>query len=132
MNDKITQFFDKLEDGTRKRLSRAPILYAFLGGIGVVLFWRGVWHLADDASLNSLLSLVLGSSILLITGIFVSAFVGNRLILSGIIGEKKLAEKTEEEIKSEEDQIEKIQDILERVEKKVTEIESEINHEPKN
>ena len=127
MNDALTKFFDRLEDGIRARLSRAPILYAFVGGIGVVLFWRGVWHLADEASVNSLLSLIIGSIILLITGIFVSAFVGNRLILSGLSGEKKLAEKTEEEVKNEEDQIEKMEDILKRVEKKVNAIEKEIN-----
>lgn len=127
MNEILTKFFDKLEDSTRARLSRAPILYAFLGGIGVVLFWRGVWHLADEASVSSLLSLIIGTVILLITGIFVSAFVGNRLILSGLVGEKKLAEKTEEEVKNEESQIEKMEDILKRVEKKVNAIEKEIN-----
>lgn len=124
----IIIFFDKLEDVVRGRLSRAPILYAFIGGIGLVLFWRGVWYIADDISLNSFLSILTGSIILLITGIFVSAFVGNRLILSGLSGEKKLAEKTEEEIKAEEGEIEQIQHILKRVEKKIENIEAKIDH----
>ena len=47
MTKNIVKFFDKLEDKTRAMLSRMPILYAFVGGIGVVLFWRGVWHTTD-------------------------------------------------------------------------------------
>ena len=124
----IIYFFDKLEDKIRGKLSRAPILYALLGGVGVVLFWRGVWHIADEASLNSFLSIMLGTIILLITGIFVSAFVGNRLIISGLYGEKKLAEKTEEEIETEGQQLEKMQKTIERVEKKIGNLETEINH----
>jgi hypothetical protein len=41
MTRNILAFFDKLEDKTRAKLSRVPLLYAFLGGIGIVLFWRG-------------------------------------------------------------------------------------------
>jgi peptidoglycan hydrolase CwlO-like protein len=104
------------------------LFYALLGGVGVVLFWRGIWHIADDISLNSILSLVIGSFILLITGVFVSAFVGNRLIISGLSGEKKLTEKTKEEIETEEDKIDRMQKTLNRMEQKIEEIDSEINH----
>jgi hypothetical protein len=128
MNEKIIAFFDRLEDKVRGKLSRSPILYAFLGGIGVVLFWRGVWHIADDLSLSSFSSIIIGGIILLMTGIFVSAFVGNRLIISGLYGEKKLAEKTEEEIETEGDQLKKMQKMMERVEKKVDTLENEISH----
>ena len=140
MANKIIHFFDRLEDKMRAKLSRYPILYAFIGGIGVVLFWRGVWHTADflieillkTSEVTTLglidgpLSLIVGSILLLITGIFVSAFVGNRLIISGLSGEKKLAEKAESEIETEEAQIKKIQSTLERVEKEITKIESEL------
>ncbi len=125
--DKIIKFFDKLEDKTRAKLSRMPVLYALLGGIGIILFWRGVWHLADSINLNSLISASLGVSILLITGAFVSSFIGNRLIISGLNGEKKLAEKTEEEIKTEENEIQSIKKTLDRVEEKISQIESKIN-----
>ncbi len=116
---RIFHFFDKLEDKTRAKLSRTPLLYALLGGVGVVLFWRGVWHLADDIGMSSIISTILGALILLITGVFVSAFIGNRLIISGLYGEKKLAEKTSEEIETEESQIRKLQNTLEKVEKEV-------------
>ncbi len=128
MTKNILDFFDRLEDKTRARLSRLPLFYALLGGVGVVLFWRGIWHIADDISLNSILSLVIGSGILLVTGVFVSAFVGNRLIISGLSGEKKLTEKTKEEIETEEDKIDRIQKTLNKMEQKLEEVETELQH----
>lgn len=146
MNRIIVKFFDKLEDQMRARLSRTPLLYAFLGGVGIVLFWRGVWHTADFVTfyiledkvftlfdiLDGPLSFIIGTIILLVTGVYVSAFIGNRLIISGLSGEKKLAEKTEEEIETEEDQIKKMQNTLNKVEGEIAKIELEIkNHHQK-
>jgi len=124
----VIKFFDKLEDKIRAKLSHYPILYALIGGIGVVLFWRGVWHLADTVNLGSIASVVLGVVILLLTGVFVYEFIGNRLILSGLYGEKKLTEKQQDEIETEEMQIENLQNTLDRVEKKISQIEKEIHH----
>ncbi len=135
MIENIVKFFDKLEDKIRGKLSHYPILYAFIGGIGIVLFWRGVWHTADDIYLGSVISLIIGSIILLLSGIFVSDFIGNKLIISGLKGEKKLSEKEQEEIETEEAQIEKLQETMNRVEKKISILEKEINppnHDPKN
>lgn len=123
---KILKFFDKLEDRTRNRLSQSPMLYAFLGGVGVVLFWRGVWHLADDANMSSILSLIIGSILLAMIGAFVSTFIGSRLIISGLYGEKKLTEKTKSEIETEENQIQKLQSTLNRVEEKIDTLEKEL------
>ncbi len=137
---KIAHFFDRLEDKTRAKLSRLPMLYALLGGIGVVLFWRGVWHTTDFitafvageteltmfALADGPLSFVIGTAILLVTGVYVSAFIGNRLIITGLSGEKKLAEKTEEEIQTEENQIKRMQTTLNKVEEQISEIELEI------
>lgn len=141
MLKKLIRFFDRLEDKARGGLSHLPFLYAFFGGIGIVLFWRGVWHTTDLVTavaletknfsfiefLDSLSSIIIGSFLLLITGIFVSVFVGNRLIISGLKGEKTLVEKTEEEIVTEETQIEKLQETLNRVEEKIESLESEIS-----
>jgi hypothetical protein len=126
---RIVKFFDRLEDKIRSKLSHYPILYAFLGGIGVVLFWRGVWHTADDMSLGSIASLVIGSTLLLLTGVFVAAFIGSRLIISGLIGEKKLEEKEEAEIETEETQIKNLQDTLDRLEKKLEHIDQEVENQ---
>ncbi len=122
----IIKFFDKLEDKVRGKLSHYPIIYGFLGGVGVVLFWRGVWHTSDDLGLGSVESIVLGSIILLITGVFVSTFIGNKIIISGLIGEKKISEKEEAEIKMEEMEIKNMQSTLNRVEKKISDLEEEL------
>ena len=124
--NKIIKFFDKLEDKIRGKLSHYPILYAFIGGIGIVLFWRGIWEFANDINLGSIISIIIGTVILLLTGVFVSALIGGRLIISGLTGEKKLFEKEEAEIETEESQIKNIQDTLERVEEKLTDLEKEV------
>lgn len=128
---KVIKFFDKVEDKIRGKLSHYPIVYAFIGGVGIVLFWRGVWHLADDASLNNFISFLAGSIILLITGVFVSSFIGDRLIISGLIGEKKLEEESKEEIDTEEVQIRNLQNTLSRLEKKLDHIDED-NHNHKS
>jgi hypothetical protein len=115
----IYRFFDKLEDRVRGALSHYPILYAFIAGSGIVLFWRGVWYSGDvfmakfivwlnqffpDILLSAWdgpLTLLLAVVILLLTGVFVSQFLGNEIIISGLKGDKKVAEKTEDEIKRE-------------------------------
>ncbi len=142
----LVTFFDKLEDKIRGKLSHFPLLYAFLGGAGMVLFWRGVWHTTDFFSgvlldtmpftlggfLDGPLSLVAGSVLLLMTGVFVSAFIGSRLIISGLSGEKKLAEKTKEEILTEENQIKGLKKTLDKVEEQIVKIESDIKHHHPN
>jgi len=127
MTKKLFHFFDKLEDRIRAKLSHAPLAYALIGGVGVVLFWRGVWHMADDISMNSILSTIIGLVILLLTGVFVSSFIGSRIIMSGLLGEKKIAEKTEDELKMEESQIKDIQKTLNKVEQELEQIEAKID-----
>ena len=129
-------------------LSHRPKLYALVAGVGIVLFWRGIWHSVDQlheyyltygeisGSLDALsspwwdgpLSLFVGTIILYSTGAFVSSFIGNELILSGLRGEKRLNEKTEEEVKNEvraitdiKDSLKGINQTLEALEKKVLE-----------
>jgi low affinity Fe/Cu permease len=98
----LFHYFDKLEDRVRHRLSKTPVLYAIIGGIAIVLFWRGVWHLADEWGMPAWLSFVISVFIMLITGTFVSFFIGEQLLLSGMREEKRIDEKTEEEIREEE------------------------------
>jgi hypothetical protein len=126
MLKKIEEFFNKLENKIKSKLSHYPILYAFVGGVGIVLFWRGVWHLADDISMSSGISLVLGTVILLMTGIFVAEFIGNKLIISGLVGEKKITQKEEGELETEETQLRNLQNTLNKLEKKLEHIDEEI------
>jgi hypothetical protein len=122
----IVKFFDKLEDKVRGRLSHKTIIYAFIGGTSTVLFWRGVWHLADDYGMSSWGSFLVGGGLLLITGLFVATFIGEQVILSGLKGEKKLADKTEDEVRKEANilfdlrrEFDEIVDRLEKIENKL-------------
>lgn len=125
---KIIHFFDKLEDHVRVKLSRYPIVYSFIGGVAIVLFWRGVWDTADKIPfLNGPVSIITSVIILLVTGLFVSFFVGDRIILSGLKRDKKLIEKTESEIKSETAMVQEVKDELEKINQRLEKIE--INEE---
>lgn len=114
---RIIKFFDRAEDHVRAGLSHHPFVYSFLGGASIVLFWRGVWHSADYLEQNTyfgsilfsnLGSILVGAISLLMTGLFVSVFIGDSIIISGIRGDKKLIEKTESELESEISREEKI------------------------
>jgi hypothetical protein len=122
----VIKYFEKLGITIRGKLSHYPVLYALLGGIGIVLFWRGIWHTADDMNMSSILSLILGFIILIIIGVFVAEFIGNKLIISGLIGEKKLTSKEEGEIETEESQLKNLQSTLNRLEKKLEHIDEDL------
>ncbi len=107
---KIIDFFDKLEDRVRGWFSHHKILYGFVGGTGIILFWRGIWHMTDyflfeslmlNEGVDGLVSAIVGALLLLITGLFVSSFIGDEIIISGLRSEKKVAEKTEAEVRHE-------------------------------
>ncbi|MCR4328647.1 MAG: hypothetical protein NUV53_03995 [Patescibacteria group bacterium] len=143
----IIRFFDKLEDKVRGKFSHYPILYAVVGGVGTVLFWRGVWHTADffsaqyfypavtdaDAALGTIssplfwdgfLSLIVGILILLVTGLFVASFIGEHIIISGLRHEKKVAEKTEAEVIEEESIMRRVHQELHVIGERLEKIES--------
>lgn len=114
MLNSVICFFDKLEDGIRISLSHYPIPYAFIGGIGVVLFWRGVWESADLFPwFSGPVSILVGTTILLLTGLLVSVFIGDSIIMSGFNREKKLTEKTESEVRAEKNTLQHVVSELE-------------------
>ena len=128
---KIYKFFDKLEDEVRGQLSLVPIIYGIIGGTAIVMFWRGVWHLADSFEqsggiwalvFGAPVSVVLSAIVLLLTGLFVSFFIGDRIILSGLTHEKKIEEKTESEVRAEGTVLADISRKLERIEKEISQI----------
>ena len=125
-------------------LSHRPKLYAFIVGVGIVLFWRGVWHTADDlhryyylgpSNFDFLtspwwdgpLSLLVGIIILYFTGSFISSFIGNELILSGLRGEKRLSERTETEVETEVRAVSDIKDSILALEGKITDLEKKVH-----
>ncbi len=138
MIKKIVIFFDKFEDHVRASLSRKPILYTFIGGIAIVLFWRGVWHTADILAAKGgwlgfifyePVNLVLVIIVLLATGLFVSYFIGDTILLSGLKRQKKTTDKTEKETEEEEEQILGLQATIKEMKKEVDEIREVVKHE---
>lgn len=122
---KIINFFDLLEDHVRGYMSRTPIIYSFLGGMGVILFWRGLWHTADylqsETIIGSVLfsgpgSLLLGLCILLMSGLFVSIFIGESIVMSGMRQERKITKKTETELEEEKIDLRAIQKNINHIE----------------
>lgn len=133
--DGVYHFFDKVEDHVRATLSTHKFIYTFIGGIGVVLFWRGVWHTADileqTTTAGSILlspywSVLLSIILLLITGLFVSVFIGESIIISGIRKEKKEADKTIDEIEDEKVDIGKVLRLLTDVKKEIEVLEGKV------
>jgi predicted phage tail protein len=135
----------RIEDKIRIYLSHHPRLYALIVGAGIVLFWRGIWHTTDafhsyfSSFQNSAtiglsspvwwdgpLSLFAGAVILLLTGAFTSSFIGNELILSGLREEKRLTQKTESEVKTEEEFIFDIKQELRTMSEKIEQLEKEV------
>ncbi len=125
---KVVRFFDKVEDVTREHLSQFPITYSIIGGIAVVLFWRGVWETADllATRFESLslffyppVQVLFSVAVLLLTGLMVSVFIGDRIILSGLRHEKKLEEKTKELVGEEVVTLAHIKEEIHRLRKEV-------------
>jgi len=132
---KILKFFDKLEDRIRAVLSVYTILYAFIGGVTIVIFWRGVWHTVDilmskggiwKIIFYEPITILWTTLLLLATGLFVSFFVGDRIILSGVKKEKRLDEKTVEDIKKEDEQIQLLRDKVDKISRNIEEIKQKL------
>jgi hypothetical protein len=124
---RIVTFFDKFEDKVRGHLSQYPIIYTIIGGIAIVLFWRGVWHTADILQSKGGIwgfifyeptSLLLVTAVLLATGLFVSYFIGDAILLSGVKSQKKLAEKTGKELREEEASLTEIKHVIDGIQLK--------------
>jgi len=110
----VIRFFDRLEDIVRIRLSHRSIVYALIGGTATIIFWRGVWHTSDIIESQGgffgwlfyePITIIWTALILLMTGLFVSNFIGERVIISGLKNEKKMTDRTEKEIQKEENKI---------------------------
>lgn len=131
MRKALIKFFDRIEDRVRVRLSHRAIVYAFVGGAATLLFWRGAWRTFDEIEhlggifgflLSPVVSLILSIIILLMTGLFVSVFIGERIIISGLKQEKKIFDKTESEIKEEEGMLFEVKLTLDKLKLDVAEI----------
>lgn len=129
--NEIHRVLDDIEDKARIKLVHHPLVYALIGSIGIVSIWRGIWHISDDWGVSSWGSLIFGILITVLTGLFVSFFIGDNIIISGLNKEKRIDEKTEEEIHAEREEIHKERTTLTDIQKDIKEIK-EILLENKN
>lgn len=136
MFKKIVSYFDKLEDRVRVRLSHRSIIYALVGGTGTIMLWRGIWHTADILMAKGgiwswifyePITLIWSIIILLMTGLFVSNLIGERVIISGLKKEKKITDKTEVEVDKEEDEIRSMREKIIQISNSIEEIKNKIN-----
>ena len=112
--------------------------YTIIGGVAIVLFWRGIWHTADILQgqgglvgfiFSPVINTILVVVVLLMTGLFVSYFIGDTILMSGIKGEKKTTEKTLKDVKDEEEKIKELRSTIKEMTKEVDEIKEVVEHE---
>jgi len=72
------------------------------------------------------ITIIWTSIILLMTGLFVSNFIGERIVISGLKKEKKVTDKTEEEVRDEEIKIKKIENKIDILTKEVISLKDEL------
>ncbi len=135
--DSVYYLFDKMEDRIRGRLARHPFIYTFIGGAGIVLFWRGVWHMADyyesfggipGILFSSGGSIVIGVVVLLSTGLFVSVFVGDSIIMSGLKHDKKIIERAIEDVELEKSDVEKMLELVIEMKQEIETLEKKVRN----
>ncbi|KKU85075.1 MAG: hypothetical protein A2746_01815 [Candidatus Yanofskybacteria bacterium RIFCSPHIGHO2_01_FULL_44_22] len=123
----IIKFFDKLEDKIRHKLSQYAVIYAVIVGFSVILLWRGVEGLADKFSfLTPEVSILISVAVLLLTGTLISFFIGNETIISGLKSERRIDQKTEEDLKAEETKINHLHSVVEEIRRDIAEIKKKL------
>ncbi|MDD5068771.1 MAG: hypothetical protein PHS53_00215 [Candidatus Pacebacteria bacterium] len=126
---KIQNLFDKFEDKIRFNFSRHPVPYSLVAGVFIVLFWKGI---EDTASMFPSITgphlILISVPVLLMTGVFVSFFVTDGVILSGLKKEQKVVQEAEIQIKEEKAEIKQEDILLKKVAEKLDEIDREVHH----
>lgn len=129
----MKNIFLTIEERARKYFEQFPFIHAFLAGVGVILFWRGTWEIADIYRLNPFTSVFIGILILGGIGLFVQTFVGNAIIIKNVKSEMSLEKKSEREVAKFEKEVIKeeitlteLSNKLDTLTQKLNEIESRI------
>jgi len=77
--------------------------------------------------IDGAISIAASVVILLVSGLFVSFFIGDRIILSGLKKEKKMEEKTKEELDAEMNVVNKIEEKMEKIEENIEKIKQSLS-----
>ncbi len=125
---KILNFFDGLENSIRFHFSRHPVPYSLVAGVFIVLFWKGIEDTAHMfPSLSGPVLILISVPVLLLTGVFVSFFVTDGVILSGLRKEQRVVREAQVEIKEEQKEIKQEDVLLKKVAEKLDEIDREVH-----
>ncbi len=132
MQHPILHFFDKLEDRVRGTLSHHPVPYSLIAAVAIVVFWDGISRVVGSIPWlqgfwGGVWLIISSVGVLLVTGVFVSFFIGDTIIISGLRGEKKMVDKTEEELEAELGVMESMNKKIDKLEEKVEEIEKDMH-----
>jgi hypothetical protein len=119
----VTNIFLRIEERARTYFERVPFLHAFLGGVGVVLFWRGVWEVADRIQIDPIVSIVVGSLLLGAIGLFLHTFVGNAIIIKNVEKDKRMTTRAEHEIAAVEKDIKQEGATIDQLSAKIDQLE---------
>lgn len=122
----FTNFFLRIEDRARSAFEHFPFFHAFLAGVGVVLFWRGVWETADYLRLAPSASIVIGVLLLGAIGLYLQTFVGNTIIIKQVEKEKAMSKKTEKEVTEVKAEVREGEITMEQVIRKLDAIEAKV------
>ena len=138
MFKKILNLFKKFETKIRSQLDRHQILFTLFGGVAIVLFWRGVWHTADILQVQGgvlgflfygPVNLLIVLVVLVVTGLFVSYFIGDILLMSGQKHEEKIEQRTEKEVEKEEAMIGEMKQVIKDIKGEVENIKDIVEHD---
>ena len=79
---KFIDYFEYKRAELTNRFRSHYLLYTFIGGIGMIVFWRGIWDLTYIIPIiqNPIGSILLGLILMAITGFIAS--IGDRRIIS--------------------------------------------------
>lgn len=123
----VTSVLLDVEDRARGYFERAPFIHAFLAGVGVILFWRGAWEIADIFGLGPLGSMALGVLLLGGVGLFVQTFVGNAIIIKKVEREKRAEQRTEKNVTSVQKEVQEEEVTLLHLKRKLEAIEKKVD-----
>ena len=122
----ITKMLLDMEESARLYFEKTPFIQAFLAGIGVIIFWRGIWEWLDMTRVSPFTSVVAGAAILLCVGVFVQTFIGNTIIIRNVkqeeMSEKKAIKEVEENVDTEEITLESLSAKIDMLMKKFDEM----------
>jgi hypothetical protein len=124
----MKNIFLHIEDRARKYFEQFPFTHALLAGIGVILFWRGVWDIADINRLSPIASIIIGVLLLGGIGLFVHTFIGNAIIIKSVKKEIDIEKENKIEVKQVEKDIRRDEITLAHLSEKLDNLTQKIDH----